>query len=57
MLPYSDKFLIEIMYVLGMIAIVAWLHFFLDRQPVYKQAVLRPLKNVAIFEAQKSPVA
>ena len=27
------------------------------KQPVYKQPVLRPLKNVATFEAQKSPVA
>ena len=31
--------------------------FFLYKQPVYKQPVLRPLKNVATFEAQKSPVA
>ena len=27
------------------------------KQPVYKQPVLRPLKNVAIFEAQKLPIA
>ena len=33
------------------------IHFFLYKQPVYKQPVLRPLKNVATFEAQKSPVA
>ena len=31
--------------------------FFLYKQPVYKQPVLRSLKNVATFEAQKSPVA
>ena len=31
--------------------------FFLYKQPVYKQPVLRPLKNEATFEAQKSPVA
>ena len=30
--------------------------FFLYQQPVYKQPVLRPLKNVATFEAQKLPV-
>ena len=30
---------------------------FLYKQPVYKQPVLRPLKNVATFEAQISPVA
>ena len=32
------------------------LHFFY-KKPVYKQPVLRPLKNVATFEAQKSPTA
>ena len=26
-------------------------------RPVHKQLMLRPLKNVATFEAQKSPVA
>ena len=31
--------------------------YFFYKQPVYKQPVLRPLKNVATFEAQKSPVA
>ena len=31
-------------------------HFFY-KQPVYKQPVLRPLKNAATFKAQKSPVA
>ena len=30
---------------------------FFFKQPVYKQPVLRPLKNVAAYEAQKSPVA
>ena len=30
---------------------------FLYKQPLYKQLVLKPLKNVATFEAQKSPVA
>ena len=33
------------------------LYTFFYKQPVYKQPVLRPLKNVATFEAQKSPVA
>ena len=32
------------------------IHFFY-KQPVYKQPMLRPLKNVATFEAQKSAVA
>ena len=36
---------------------VLTIRFFLYKQPVYKQPVLRPLKNVATFEAQKSPVA
>ena len=31
--------------------------FFLYKQPVYKQPVLRPLKNVATFEAHNLPVA
>ena len=35
---------------------VVSIHFFY-KKPVYKQPVLRPLKNVATFEAQKSPVA
>ena len=30
---------------------------FFYKQSVYKQPVLRPIKNVATLEAQKSPVA